>query len=75
MLMNAEPLRTKTNFTRFLAGRQIQTCNLFELEHFDLDELRDILLVHDGTKPTGAIPDVYERAGDVLQLVEWWNLR
>ena len=71
--MNTELLRTRTNLHRYLAGRDVQTRNLFELEYFEIDELRDILLVHDGTRPPGTLPDVYERDGDELRLVEWWN--
>lgn len=71
--MNNELLRTRSNLNRFLMGRAVQTCNAFELEHFDVDELQDLLVVHDGTKPPATLPDVYERQGDVLRLVEWWN--
>jgi hypothetical protein len=71
--VNTELLRTRSNVHRYLAGRDVQTCNAFELEHFELEGLRDILLVHDGTRPPDTLPDVYERRGDVLRLVEWWN--
>jgi len=71
--MNSELLRTRANLHRYLAGRHVQTCNAFELEHFEPENVRDILLVHDGTKPSHALPDVYVLDGDVLRLVEWWN--
>ena len=65
----------RTQLNRFLAGKTLHTCNHFERKFFDLGLLRygHLLLVHDGTKPMDALPDVYERVGDRLTLVEWWK--
>lgn len=81
--MNNELLRTRRNLERFLMGRTLLTCNAFELEHYEVERLQTegpgkdawLLVVHDGTRPAAALPDVYERRGDTLKLVEWWNRR
>lgn len=75
-------MKTQQELFRFVAGRNIHTCNAFELEHFDVERMRsgdgdmatgDVLFVHDGTAVSGTLPEVYERDGDTLRLVEWWK--
>jgi hypothetical protein len=70
-----EVVKDRPSMNRFIAGRTLHTCNKFELEFFEVDAMGvgALLLVHDGTKPVGTLPDIYERAGETLRLVEWWT--
>jgi len=63
----------RTQLNRFLAGKTLHTCNRFELDLFADLQPGHLLCVHDGTKSMDALPDVYERVGNKLELVEWWK--